>query len=128
MAPDTTPYRAHCADHSANVEAIKRLESDRKDHAGKLDTITSELTECVAQIREASACLRGFVKDFGRITDNYKAVNQHIEENRQKINTLEQKIPEKLIDFEKRIERKIEILFSILAVGVGLFELMVHFG
>jgi uncharacterized coiled-coil DUF342 family protein len=128
MAPDTTPYKPHCADHSANVAAIQRLEADRKDHANKLDIITSDLTECVVEIKEASVCLKTFVRDFSRITNECDAVHDHIEENRKRIEGLEQSIPERLADFEGRLERKIEILFGILAAGVGLFEFIVHYG
>lgn len=122
---DAKPY---CAEHEANIQRIKRLEDDRRDHAGKLDKVTTDLTECVVEIREASVCLKSFVDKFSRINADCDAVSAHIEENRKRIDNLEKSFPDKLAEFESKLERKIEILFGVLASAVAAFELMIHFG
>ena len=128
MAPENKMIAdGFCQDHLANVQRLERLEDDRRDHASKMDKITNDLTECVVEIREASISLRSFVDKFSQVTQDCNNVNAHVEENRKRIDTLETSVPEKLNNFEARIERKIEILAAIGAVILACIELFVHF-
>ena len=120
--------KPYCNDHAANIGRIERLEEDRRSHEAKLTKITEDLTECVVQIKEASTCLKSFVKDFTRMGADYAELSSRIEKTRNKAEAIEINLQDTLSKFESRMERKIEIFCGVIAAGIGIFEIFMHFG